>query len=96
MPDARDFVKRLNAKLKTKFTYDEIFIDFKEGSRLFPDRKAWQNPEHYPAMRLDMRDGRLHCRFLTNKDECGVHDVRPETCRKYYCEHLRKVLLGES
>ena len=90
--DAAEFLVNLNAKFGTKFKYDEVFIEFKEGSKLFPDKTAWQKPENYPALRLDLREEVLPCRFLTDKMECGVYDIRPQTCRKYLCTHLKAVL----
>jgi Fe-S-cluster containining protein len=90
--DAKEFLQRLNNKNKTKLKYNDVFIEHKEGSRLFPDKEAWQNPDHYPALRLQMTEADLPCQFLTEKQECGVYDIRPQTCRKYLCEHLKKVL----
>jgi Fe-S-cluster containining protein len=90
--DAKDFLQRLNNKSTTKYKYNDVFIEHKEGSRLFPDKDAWQNPDHYPALRLKMSEPDLPCQFLTDKQECGVYDIRPQTCRKYLCEHLKKVL----
>jgi Fe-S-cluster containining protein len=90
--DAKEFLQRLNKVSKTKYKYNDVFIEHKEGSKLFPDKEAWQNPEHYPALRLDMNEADLPCRFLTDGQECGVYEIRPQTCRKYLCEHLKKVL----
>ena len=88
--DAKEFLQRLNNKNQTKHKFSDVFIEHKEGSRLFPDKVAWQNP--YPALRLKMTEPDLPCRFLTEKQECGVYEIRPQTCRKYLCEHLKKVL----
>jgi len=90
--DAQDFLDRLNEKSEVKYQFKDVFIEYKEGSKLFPDKVAWQKPDNYPALRPKMTEPDLPCQFLTEKHECGVYDIRPQTCRKYQCEHLKKVL----
>ena len=90
--DAKEFVQRYNTKNNTKLKYNDIFIEHKEGSKLFPDKEAWQNPAYYPALRLKMTEPDLPCQFLTESQQCGVYEIRPQTCRKYLCDHLKKVL----
>ena len=90
--DAEEFLQRLNEKSEVKYEYNDVFIEHEEGSRLFPNKETWQNPDHYPAMRLRMNELDLPCRFLTEKQECGVYEIRPQTCRQYVCEHLGKLL----
>ena len=90
--DAEDFLNRLNDKNGTNYQFKDVFIEYKEGSKLFADLKAWQKPDNYPALRLKMTEPSLPCQFLTEKQECGVYDIRPQTCRKYVCAHLKNVL----
>jgi len=90
--DAQEFLKRLNNRDKTKYKFSDIFIEYKEGSKLFPDKVSWQKPEYYPALRVKVNEPDLPCRFLTDKQECGVYEIRPQTCRNYQCDHLKKVL----
>jgi Fe-S-cluster containining protein len=71
----------------------EIAIDYDEGSALFPDRATWQNPAHYPALRVMTDHPRLPCRFYDlDKSRCSIHAVRPALCRRYECEFLTKTL----
>jgi Fe-S-cluster containining protein len=90
--DASAFLKRLNARAENKYSFDEVFIEFKEGSRLFPQKSTWQNVDHYPALRVDLGQAALPCRFLNDRKECGIYDLRPQICRNYQCEHLKNVL----
>jgi len=34
--------------------YNEVFVEYPEGHKLFPERARWQNPEHFPALRVLM------------------------------------------
>ncbi len=90
--DAQEFLKRLNTRDKTKYKFSDIFIEYKEGSKLFPDKVSWQDPNHYPALRLQMNDPEFACNFLSEKQECTVYGIRPKTCRNYLCEHLKKIV----
>lgn len=90
--DAKEFLQRLNKKNKTRYKYDDVFIEYQEGSRLFPDKTTWQDPDHFPTLRPKMSETDLPCQFLTEEQECGVYDIRPQNCRNFVCEHLKKVL----
>jgi Fe-S-cluster containining protein len=90
--DAQEFLKRLNSRDKAKYKFTDIFIEYKEGSKLFPGKTSWQEPSHYPALRLQMNDSEFPCNFLSEKRECSVYEIRPKTCRNYLCEHLTKLL----
>lgn len=66
-------------------------IGFEEGSRLFPNRPAWQDPHNYPALRVTA-DGAHACVFYDRAIGCTVYDTRPAMCRNYECDHLRAEL----
>jgi Fe-S-cluster containining protein len=91
--DPKDFLKRLSAKDGRKYSHAEVFIDYKEGSKLFPDKTAWQTKEFYPALRIKMETTPLYpCRFLSDAFECTVYADRPSICRTYQCDHLKTTL----
>jgi Fe-S-cluster containining protein len=91
--DANAFLERLSAELGRPVPPSEVFVDFDEGRALFPARRAWQEPAHYPAMRVQVDAPSGHpCLFLSQHGECTIHAIRPAVCRNYHCEHLQKVL----
>lgn len=66
-------------------TYDDIFMNFEEGSKRFPDSEGHQDPTAYPAMRI-AQNGR--CIFYKNK-KCSIYDKRPSLCFSFYCAYLK-------
>ena len=86
--DALEFLKRLNNGLK----YEDVFIDYEEGSKLFPDKKQFQNPSIYPVLRVDMNSERKFCIFYDQENKlCSVYDIRPKVCQNYFCKHLKDI-----
>jgi len=91
--DSSSFLDRLAAERGRPVPSSEVFVDFDEGRALFPTRSTWQNPAHYPAMRVHVDAAKGHpCRFLSEHGECTIHAIRPAVCRNYHCEHLSTVL----
>ena len=92
--DADAFLHRLSAKFKRPLTFNEVFIGFEEGSKLFPRRSTWRDPKNYPALRPISAggDADYQCQFLGASGECTVYEERPPLCRIYRCEHLVKVI----
>lgn len=87
--DTEEFIKNLSEKLGREVEEDEVFVKYDEGSRLFPNKSAWQNPDSYPAFRVDFYNPKLPCMFYNAKLKfCTIYDVRPKTCRDYECEYL--------
>jgi len=87
--DTEEFIKNLSEKLGREVNEDDVFIKFEEGSRMFPNKSAWQNPDSYPAFRVDFYNPKLPCIFYNTKLKfCTIYDVRPKTCRDYECEYL--------
>ncbi len=97
--DAKEFLARLNARFKKKYKYNEVFVEYPEGHKLFPERACWQNPEHFPALRVLMEPEKHYpCQFLENH-QCTIQDIKPKICADYLCDHLKKVVstvTGES
>lgn len=88
--DTQAFVDRLSARDGKQWKVEDVFIDFEEGSKLFPDRPVWQDPANYPAMRVEMRDN-FPCQFLKD-GQCSVYDIRANLCRSYQCDFLKAAL----
>jgi Fe-S-cluster containining protein len=88
-PDTEDFIKNLSSKLGREIYEEDIFIGYEEGKKLFPYKTSWQNPNSYPAFRVDFFNPKLPCIFYNTKIRaCSIYDIRPQTCRKYECEYL--------
>ena len=84
-----DFIKKLSLKLGREIQEEEIFINYDEGSKLFPNKSTWQNPESYPALRVDFFNPKLPCIFYNTKIKaCTMYDIRPNTCVIYECDYL--------
>jgi Fe-S-cluster containining protein len=97
--DAKEFLARLNERFGKKHKYDDVFVEYEEGHRLFPERSCWQNPKHFPALRvvMDVEEG-YPCQFLANH-QCTIQDIKPKICADYLCDHLKHVVstvTGES
>ncbi len=71
----------------------EIVIDYEEGRALFPDRPMWQEPSHFPALRVLSEHPRVPCRFYDlEQSRCTIHAIRPGLCRRFECDWLRSTL----
>lgn len=85
--DVDALLERLSKVLERPVLRSEVVIDFEEGRKLFPERKMWQNPAHFPAMRSVSADP-YACRYYDEERGCTIHDIRPNLCRSYECEWL--------
>ena len=91
--DPKDFLKRLRSHFGREFRYDEVFIDYKEGHKLFPDKATWQNPKHYPALRVLFDPEAVYpCPFLGEQRQCTIQEIKPKICSDYLCDHLKSVI----
>ena len=86
IPDAADLIERLQTKFPG-IVYEEVFMDFEEGSSLFPDKEAAQDPWHYPALRVTEDHS---CMFYIDKG-CSIQQEKSVLCKSYVCEYLRKL-----
>ncbi len=87
--DAEEFVKRVSEKFGREVQFEEIFIEYSEGKKIFPNKSSWQNPNSYPCLRLDFLHPNLPCIFYNNKlGACSVYDIRPTTCATFECDYL--------
>ena len=87
--DADRFLTKVQKKFpNTEITWADIFIDYEEGSRLFPERRNWQSKDNYPCLRV-LNVTRLPCVFYNLQLRlCTVYDIRPDTCVNFYCDYL--------
>ena len=91
--DISEFLEKLSNKFGRKIKYEEVFIDFEEGSKLFPDKNMWQDPLCYPALRVDMNSERKFCIFYNKENKsCNVYDIRPKICQNYMCSYLKQMI----
>jgi len=89
--DAEQLLDRLNSTAGRTYTWGEVFIDAEEGAKLFPEKSNWQDESVYPALRIDVTDERLPCKFLGENGLCTIHDIRSDTCRNYSCGFLEDI-----
>ena len=91
--DPEDFLERLSDRFSRKVKFEEVFYTFEEGSKLFPERSCWQSPNSFPALKVDIEKERKPCIFYNSTlRSCSIYDIRPQICRKYYCQFLIDVL----
>ena len=70
-----------------------VFIEYEEGRRLFPDRPCWQEPKNYPALRVSAEEAAVPCIYYdTSNARCSVYEIRPDVCRRYMCDPLRHLM----
>ncbi len=88
--DADRFLKDVSKKYGREFKFDEIFYSYEEGHKLFPEKTTWQNPDHYPALRVVIDNESVYpCQFLTDEKKCGVQEIKPDICSAYLCDYLK-------
>lgn len=90
--DAKDFLKRYQKNVKSDATFEEVFIEYEEGSKLFADREMWQNSDNFPALRVNTDALDNPCMFLDDDNLCSVHAIRSKTCSVYSCNYVQEVL----
>lgn len=91
--DSKEFLSKLSNKIGRKVEFREMFYEFEEGSKKFPDKSVFQDPANFPAFRVDEEKQRLPCvNYNSALRSCGVYEIRPNTCANYFCDHLSKHL----
>jgi Fe-S-cluster containining protein len=91
--DANDFLQRVKSKFNgVPVEWKDVFIDYEEGSKMFPERSNYQNPAHYPALRVDNNHVRKPCIFYNSTLKCcGVYEIRPNMCKEFFCPYLKNI-----
>jgi Fe-S-cluster containining protein len=91
--DPKEFLERLNRHFNRQFSWSDVFIDYEEGSKMFPNKSTWQNTTAYPALKIDLDSYDKRCIFYNNHlRACSVYEIRSVTCSRFQCDHLKSVL----
>ncbi|MDZ4838276.1 MAG: hypothetical protein SGJ27_31215 [Candidatus Melainabacteria bacterium] len=91
--DTARFIEDLSKKLGEKIKFEDVFIEYDEGHKMFPDKSCWQNPKNFPAMRVLPDESRgFPCQMLSLDSKCMVHSIKPEVCNTYLCDYLKGVV----
>ncbi len=92
--DYKTFLRDLSKKVGREVGFDEVFYNYETGSKTFPDRPVWQDSRSYPAFKVDFSTENKYCiNYNRHLRSCMVYDIRPETCRNYFCDYLERELL---
>jgi Fe-S-cluster containining protein len=92
--DTEAFLGRLSEKIGRKVKFQEVFYDYEEGHKKFPDKEVWQSTDNYPALRVDEENKRLPCvNYNIATRSCMVYDIRPQICKDYVCDYLSSHLV---
>lgn len=91
--DPERFLADLSKKLGQNIKHDDVFIEYEEGHKMFPDKTCWQEKKNYPAMRVipDKERG-YPCQLLSLDMKCMVHSIKPKVCKEYLCDYLKGVV----
>ena len=88
--DSDEFLEKLSNKFGRQVNFEEVFFSFEEGKELFKEKSSWQNPNSYPAMKIDINNTKKPCIFYNMQlRACNIYDIRPETCRTFECDYLK-------
>lgn len=91
--DTERFLADLSKKLGREIKFEDVFIDYEEGSKMFPEKSCWQVPTNYPCMRVMPDEERgFPCQMLSLDAKCMVYSIRPDTCKDYLCDYLKGVV----
>lgn len=91
----KDAIKYMNKKTGFKYTRHDFVIDFEEGKligqKFFNNHEVFMSKESYPMLRIKANGIRFSCNFLNVQTGlCTIYPIRPEMCRNYYCQYLKK------
>lgn len=89
--DTKEFLGRLSERFGREIKHNDVFVDYEEGHKMFPNKSTWQARSSFPALRIDLDQPTLPCTFYNTKIKaCTVHSIRPNTCRDYECDYLKE------
>ena len=84
--DDKELLERVQKEYDENLTWNDLFIDYEEGSKMFPDKPDWQNKDLYPAMRVRPELEGSPCVFFDNG--CKIHEIKSDVCKEYKCQWL--------
>ena len=96
--DSHEVLERVKNKFPgIDITWNDLFITFEEGSKMFPERSNWQDPANFPCMRVLQGVPRNPCLFYNLQlKSCMIYEIRPNTCKSFHCEYLKYALFGNN
>lgn len=94
--NSKEFIEKLKKRIPgVDISFDDVFIEYEEGRRMFPDKPVWQNPNNYPCLRLNQTK-LASCIFYNEAIKCcSIYEDRPEMCRNYMCDYLMSVTVEQ-
>jgi len=84
--DDKELLTRVQKEHDKNLTWNDLFIDYAEGKKMFSDKPLWQNKESYPAMRVNPELEGSPCVFFDNG--CKIHEIKSDVCKNYKCQWL--------
>jgi Fe-S-cluster containining protein len=95
VPDTYETLERVRNQFpNVDIEWNDLFITFEEGSKLFPNKSTWQNPNHYPCMRVNVTNPNIPCIFYNQHLRCcQIQSSKSILCSAFKCEYLQS--LGE-
>ena len=93
IPDSHETLARVQQQFPgIKVTWDDLFISYEEGHKLFPDKSTWQNPTAYPCMRVRPKDEMIPCVFYNMQLRCcQIYNSRSVICKNFKCDYLKSL-----
>lgn len=93
IPDSEEVLKRVQESMpNVKIKWDDLFINYEEGKKLFPERPMWQKKNCYPAMRINPNSKRNSCVCYNDHiGFCQIYEQRSVTCAKFFCKYLQEL-----
>lgn len=85
-------------KKKWNLKRSDVVIDYEEGKligeKFFNGHPIFSKPTSYPMMRIQAMGPRFACKFLRpDNGMCGIYEKRPDMCRGYLCQYVKKNFL---
>tara|TARA_Y100000361_G_scaffold54686_1_gene47710 strand:- start:130 stop:768 length:639 start_codon:yes stop_codon:yes gene_type:complete len=85
--DHEEVLKRVQKHYDKNLRWNDLFIDYDEGKKLFPNKPMWQDKNNYPAMRVNPNVDDTPCVFFD--DGCKIHKIKSDVCKLYKCDWLK-------
>ncbi len=97
--DHKEFLERLSDLKGETVEFSDVFITVEEGKKFSHNenldktgRDEYQRKDNFPAIKPKENTPMLECMFLDKKGVgCTIHEIRPNTCRNYFCPALKKL-----
>lgn len=103
-PVDEDWIRRTIKWFRNKninVTRADLVIDYEEGKLIgeahFHGHAVFKEPASYPILRIQASGIRFACKFLNVENGmCTIYEQRPDMCRNYLCEYVKKSFLVNS